>query len=183
MMIDVGANYGYFSCLWASQNPKNRVLAFEASPFNVQPLRNNVDKNGLNDRIQIIPIAIGKEKGELKFSLGNENQQTGWGGFTMDNDPASVDVQVDTLDSYAFKNNISKIEVLKIDTEGADTWVLYGAKTLLEEKKINHIFFEHNIDRMKLLNIGEMEAEKFLKDVGYTVEKHSDTDYYAHTKN
>src|SRR5213592_1215939 len=32
LLIDVGANYGYFSCLWASQNSKNKVIAFEASP-------------------------------------------------------------------------------------------------------------------------------------------------------
>ena len=59
VLVDVGANYGYFSCLWASQNKKNKVYAFEASPLNVEPLRNNVSKNTLEDQIKDIPIAMG----------------------------------------------------------------------------------------------------------------------------
>ena len=64
ILVDVGANYGYFSCLWASQNSDNRVFAFEASPSNVGPLQNNVEKNVLGDRIVVIPRALGKEKGK-----------------------------------------------------------------------------------------------------------------------
>src|SRR5690606_38911004 len=128
LLIDVGANYGYFSCLWASQNSLNKVLAFEASPVNVQPLRNNVIKNKLSGAITVIPNAIGKEKGRLRFDLNNEDRQTGWGGLTIDNKPNAIEVEVDTLDDYAQKSSIEKVEVLKIDTEGADTWVLYGAE-------------------------------------------------------
>lgn len=183
LLIDVGANYGYFSCLWASQNPKNKVLAFEASPVNVQPLNNNVIKNMLSEAISIIPIAVGKEKGKLKFDLGNESQQTGWGGFSINNNSSLMEVEVDTLDNYTSKNNIDKVDVLKIDTEGADTWVLYGAERLLKEKKIAHIFFEHNFTRMKLLNITESEAKVFLEKFDYVVEQYSTTDFYAYPKN
>jgi hypothetical protein len=34
-MIDIGANLGYFSCLWAAGNAKNKCFAFEASPRNI----------------------------------------------------------------------------------------------------------------------------------------------------
>src|SRR5687768_3620794 len=37
LLVDVGANYGYFSCLWVSQRPDNKAIAFEASPENIQP--------------------------------------------------------------------------------------------------------------------------------------------------
>ena len=63
IFVDVGANYGYFSCLWAAKNPKNRVFAFKTSPVNVEPLKNNVSKNKLDNRIKIIPIAMGKKRG------------------------------------------------------------------------------------------------------------------------
>jgi len=182
LLVDVGANYGYFSCLWASKNSLNKVLAFEASPVNIGPLKNNVNKNGFNDKITVVPIAAGKEKGNLKFTLGGNDEQTGWGGFVMDNDENSIDVEVDTLDSYCEKNNIEKIKVLKIDTEGADTWVLFGAEKLLREKKVEHIFFEHNAVRMRLLNIGENEAIDFLERLDYKVEQQSSTDFYAYPK-
>ncbi len=180
LLIDVGANYGYFSCLWASQNPKNKSIAFEASPVNIQPLTNNVNKNELSKVITIIPTALGKEKGTLKFDLGNESKQTSWGGLSLTNNQSSIEVEVDTLDNYTDKNNISKIDVLKIDTEGADTWVLYGAEKLLKEKRIDHIFFEHNFTRMKLLNIKEEEAVNFLEKLDYTVKQQSANDFYAY---
>jgi FkbM family methyltransferase len=182
VLIDVGANYGYYSCLWASQNSNNKVFAFEASPLNVEPLQNNINKNNLSKAITVIPVAVGKEKGKLSFNLKNEDNQTGWGGLSIDNDLKLVEVEVCTLDEYADQNNIDKIDVLKIDTEGADTWVLYGAKELLKNKRISHIFFEHNTERMKLLNISPNEAKDFLKSIDYVVEQQSPADFYAYPK-
>lgn len=180
VLVDVGANYGYFSCLWASQNPDNKVYAFEASPLNLEPLRNNIHRNQLDEQVDVLPMALGKEKGVLKFDLANTEKQTSWGGFTVDDSSNAIEVQADTLDNFAQNVNISNIDVLKIDTEGADTWVLYGAKKLLEQKKIKHIFFEHNTTRMKLLDIGTDEARRFLEQLGYTVEEQSSTDFYAY---
>jgi hypothetical protein len=118
----------------------------------------------------------------LKFNLGNENQQTGWGGLTIKDEADSVTVEVDTLDNYFGGSAIQQIDVLKIDTEGADTWVLYGAKKLLGEKRINHVFFEHNESRMAALNIGENEAVFFLEGLDYIVEKYSAGDFYAYPR-
>jgi FkbM family methyltransferase len=180
LLIDVGANYGYYTCLWASQGAKNKVIAFEASPDNIRPLYDNVQKNDLNNKVTIMPLAAGKEKGYLQFSLGGNSLQTSWGGFTIMEDGASVKVPVETLDDYAEKNEITNIKVLKIDTEGGDTWVLYGAEKLLRQKRIEHIFFEHNEHRMGLLNIKKDEAVTFFKKMGYTVQKRSATDFYAY---
>ncbi len=182
VLLDVGANYGYYSCIWASENRKNKVHAFEASPKNVGPLMNNVNKNNLGDQVKINPLAMGKEKGKLRFNLALKENQSGWGGITIDKNTESVEVDVDTLDHYATDNGIEAIEVLKIDTEGADTWVLYGAKKLLQEKRIKHIYFEFNLPRMKLLNITPEDAPKFLESVDYEIKRTSQTDFYAYPK-
>lgn len=125
-------------------------------------------------------MAIGREKGFLKFDLAKENEQTGWGGFSLEDKKGAIDVQVETLDNYALQNNISVIKVLKIDTEGADTWVLYGAENLLKQKKIHHIFFEENSYRRQLLKISATEAQKYLEKLNYIVKKTSESDYYAY---
>lgn len=182
VLVDVGANYGYFTCLWASQNPDNKVFAFEASPLNIEPLHKNVAKNALSRQVEIMPIALGKQKGKLRFALGNEEQQTGWGGFTIDQTSNTVEVEVDTLDNFAAARGLEKINVLKIDTEGADTWVLYGAEKLLREKSIKNIFFECNPSRMKLLNILQGDAKSFLEALDYVVVRQSRADFYAYPK-
>lgn len=182
LFVDVGANYGYYSCLWAGAKQDNSVVAFEASPMNFKAIENNISKNGFTNVITLVSKAIGKEKGVMRFDIHNENNQTGWGGLSLDEHFNSVEVEVDTLDGYAEQNGIDQIKALKIDTEGADTWVLYGAVNLLKNKKIDHIFFEHNEPRMKLLNIEEAEAKDFLIEMGYDVERISPSDFYAYLK-
>ncbi|NEN24233.1 FkbM family methyltransferase [Cryomorpha ignava] len=180
VLFDVGANYGYYSCIWASANSENKVHAFEASPKNVDPLTNNISKNDLSPQVVINQLAMGKEKGKLRFNLALEKNQSGWGGLTIDENTESVEVDVNTLDNYTADNGIERIDVLKIDTEGADTWVLYGAERLLKEKRIKHIHFEVNLPRMKLLKISPDDAPKFLESVDYKVKKISESDFYAY---
>lgn len=79
LLVDVGANMGYFSLLWAGANPANQVVAFEASPRNIGILRNNISKNCLSDRIAIVPKAAGMCTGTMAFDVGPPDQ-TGWGG-------------------------------------------------------------------------------------------------------
>lgn len=180
LLVDVGANYGYFSCIWAAQNTQNRVHAFEASSLNMLPLKNNIEKNKLTEQIILLLCALGKEMGEMGFCHEREKQQTGWGGFTLDKTREAELLEVKTLDDYASENDIDFIDLLKIDTEGADTWVLLGAEQLIKEKRIKHIFFEHNIPRMSLLKIDPEAAGNFLKENDYEVQTISDTEYYAY---
>src|SRR5437867_4246352 len=52
LFVDVGANAGYFSCLWASIREDNFALAFEPSPRNQEMLSENIRKVGLANRIK-----------------------------------------------------------------------------------------------------------------------------------
>lgn len=181
LLLDVGANYGYFSLLW-SQFKDNNVIAFEASPKNFPYLLDNVSLNNLNTRIEAYELALSDRKGILTFDMGPEDQ-TGWGGLnhlsseTQNN--STIDVSSITLDDFAIENNILQISVLKIDTEGADTLVLSGAKNLIKNKKIKHIFWEHNLHRMQQLGLTENTMINFLTDCGYKINMFNDNEYYA----
>ena len=77
--MDVGANAGYFSLIWASLNLINKVLTFEASTRNVTLLKDNIEMNTLQDQIKLFPKVLGKESGILPFDL-RPVEQTGCGG-------------------------------------------------------------------------------------------------------
>ncbi len=180
LLVDVGANYGYFSLLWTSLNPRNRAVAFEASPRNARAIAQNIARNGCQDCIELHTTAVGKQPGRLRFSLGPEDQ-TGWGGFAANGDDG-VEVEVVRLDEV-FSDSVT-IDVLKIDVEGADTWVLLGAERLLQRQQIQHIYFEANQERMRELGIGETEAADFLERLGCRVaalsgRANSRAEYYA----
>jgi len=164
LMVDVGANLGYFSLLWAAARPDNRVMAFEASPRNVPLLRRNVERNGFGSRVEIAAVAVGKAPGKLGFSLGPQ-EQTGWGGVTMDPSDTNVTVDVVRLDDIV--NSLPEIALLKIDIEGADTWALLGCERLLRARRVKEIWFEANKPRMRSLGIEPDAAIEFLSSVNY----------------
>lgn len=167
LMVDVGANYGYFTMLWAGSQKQNRVIAFEASPGNQEALGRNVTLNDFDARVEVRPVALGREAGSLSFAPSTQGQ-TGWGGFAPAPTASTVEVPVVTLDE-SLPPGI-EVDVLKIDVEGADTWVLFGAERLLRRRQINHVYFEHNKKCMGVLGIGENEALEFLESVGYRAE-------------
>lgn len=178
LMIDVGANYGYYSCLWAANRPNNKVIAFEASPRNSSALKLNLIKNELITQVEVYEIAVGKERGHLFFDMGPE-EESGWGGLLVDEQSDAIQVPVISLDEMFLKTDYLDIDVLKIDTEGADTWVLQGAEQLLRSHRIHHIFFEENTVRMAKLGIAPGEAQKMLKDSGYRLISLGKGEWYA----
>jgi len=111
----------------------------------------------------VIPKAAGKEAGTITFDAGPADQ-TGWGGISLAASPTTFDVPLVRLDEELPD---SQIDVLKVDVEGADTWVLFGCEKLLRNKRIGTIFFEENRSRMERFGIKQGEAQSFLRDLGY----------------
>ena len=64
--------------------------------------------------------------------------------------------------------------MMKIDTEGADTWVLHGCAGLLRKKQVHTIFYEQFKDRSKRLGIDDNDAERLLESYGFRVRPMSD---------
>lgn len=162
-LVDVGANMGYFSLLWASLSPKNKVIAFEASPRVAQKARTNIERNHYQDRITLHEIAVGHEADEIQFRANSE-LQTGWGTIVSDNSDKTITVPMKRLDQMIEGNTV---DVLKIDIEGADTWAILGAENLLQKKAIKMIFFEENFQCMQALGISPNQAPEFLNSLGY----------------
>lgn len=160
--VDVGANIGYFSLLWAAQSPNNKVVAIEASPRVLPLLEENVRRNQLSEQITIVQAAAGKQEGKVEFDLGPE-AETGWGGMVKDKTAETVRVDQIRLDNIIE----GQVEFLKVDVEGADSWVIQGAEKLLRTKQIRHICFEHNEARAAKLGISKEAPVSYLKNLDY----------------
>ena len=172
LLIDVGANAGYFSFIWASQNPKNKVIAFEPNPDTNKIIKDNIIKNNLSDRITLHSKGLSNKEESVEFDLGS-TEITGWGGITLKKNNNSIKIITDRLDNLI--NQDTTIDVMKVDVEGADTWAIMGAERLLLKKKIKTIFFEQNKTRLKLLGIGESELIEYLDSLEYDSYPLSDT--------
>jgi FkbM family methyltransferase len=166
LLVDVGANFGYYSCLWAAAHPQNRVIAYEPSPVNNSAALANFRQNELSQHIDLRSAALGYQPGVMRFRRGPA-EQTGQGGFAAAQETSDYEVQVTTLDSLLDEQPSLAIAAVKIDAEGADTWVLEGARRLLLARRVRHLFFEQLPERMRPLGIVEGRAFEFLEACGY----------------
>ena len=174
ILIDAGANLGYFSLLWAAANAANRVWAFEASPRVYPKLARNIQLNRLNSQIQSFQIALSDRNGISAFECG-PHEQTGWGRLVVGSVADAANVEMARMDTLFA--TIPRIEVLKIDTEGADTLVLAGAEGLLREKRIGAVYFEQARDQMAAMGVNPGDAVRLLEDCGYEVSRLDDPRY------
>jgi FkbM family methyltransferase len=166
ILVDVGANIGYFSCLWAATRAENLAYAFEPSPMVFRMLDANIVEAGLSSKVKAFELALGEGKSTLDFHPG-PSEQTGWGGIANARSASTIRVEAEKLDAVMPMDMV--IDVLKIDTEGADAWVLGGAEGLLRSHRIRHVFFEQNLARMDNLGIPHDAPFRTLESCGYRV--------------
>jgi FkbM family methyltransferase len=167
ILVDVGANIGYFSCLWATARPDNQVYAFEPSPLVFELLKANIEDAGLCARVEMYRLALSKERAKVQFDPGPKDQ-SGWGGISNDRSGNTLQVEAEKLDDVMPDNVV--IDLLKIDAEGADAFVLMGAERLLRTRRIRHVFFEQNLPRMQRLGISHDTPFRTLEACGYKVD-------------
>lgn len=127
LVIDAGANIGNHTLFFA-KILKCRVLAFEAFPATAKLLAENVNANGLADRVQVHQVALGERSGTAKVVAYDESNV---GGTTLRSDRRGS-IPIIPLDKLDIDGTV---RLLKIDVEGMDLAVLKGAKNLLEKHR------------------------------------------------
>ena len=62
--------------------------------------------------------------------------------FKKIQDYEEIEVQTQQIDNFCKLNNIERIDLLKLDTDGTEYEILLGAEKLLSEGKIGLIYTE-----------------------------------------
>ena len=144
-VIDVGANVGYFTMLAAQMvGDEGAVHAFEPNPRVVSLLHKSVALNGFRRRVRVTDKAVSVQTGSLSFfsptDPGNTYEAT---VVKRDDIPlCSLEVASVSLDDYAVSNAVERVRLLKIDVEGAEVEVLYGAQQLLRKSRPEAVICE-----------------------------------------
>jgi FkbM family methyltransferase len=128
--VDVGANVGYFSLLAATRvGPSGRVIAFEPRPDNVALLRRAVEENGFG-QVEIHACAVAASEQEISFCASGSVQSSGRlmqaGEAGRELVPTVRAVALDTVLADA-----PRVDVIKMDIEGAEPLALDGMRAVL----------------------------------------------------
>lgn len=145
LFVDIGANVGCYSILASFSFSK--VIAVEPGKNQKQLLLNNLAKNSINN-VFIIENAVGSFNGEGK--LYESKMSVNNSLINVDDDFQEVNVM--TLD--ALLNDISSIDLLKIDVEGAELEVIKSGINSLEkiEEIIIEVREEFEVELLKIMN-------------------------------
>jgi FkbM family methyltransferase len=132
--VDVGAQIGYFSIVAAAlAGERGKVHSFEPDPDNFSRLAANA---GAYPCVSVHNSAVGDRTGETDFYRSPIKTESGWGAlFNEDRGRERVSVQVCTLDSWASSEGIQRIDMLKMDVEGAEYRVLEGAQSVIAKTR------------------------------------------------
>ena len=166
ILIDIGAHKGESIKLFSKNFIIKKIISFEASPINFEFLKKKIDENkqGYNNtEIVLENIALGAENKIIEFNQFNESSSS----TIKDIDKESkyykrkfrlinflnnketfqkIKIKVSKLKDYIEKNNIKKIDFMKIDTEGYEFEILLGLENKI--KLVDIIMFEHHYDNM-----------------------------------
>ena len=164
--IDVGANRGYLSVAMSRQF--EHVFAFEPDESNRQKLLETLEVNQVKN-VQIFNSALSNVNGsgELRYS-------TSHGHHTLEADHLTKSigkqpVVTQRLDDFAELNQITSIDLLKIDVEGHELSVLRGAEKLLREMRIKSVIFEHSLALTEVQSRSPFEVFDLLISFGFEI--------------
>jgi len=119
-----------------------KVFAFDPTPKSVVWVKENVT----TQNFVFSPIGVAKEKGSRKFYLPTNNSHVS--GSIHDiktiNNSNSIDLKFDSLSNIMKDNNHSKLDLLKMDIEGAEYEVIdHIQKNNIDIKQILVEFHPH----------------------------------------
>ena len=163
-LLDVGANAGQMTSLMAvCSGPGGKVLAFEPHPDNYELLRRNVDawsEQLRNAPIQLSSCALGSCTGEAALNEpAGFSENSGLATLAGSSDGGrSHKVQVRRLDEILEAG--TRIAVMKLDVEGFELQVLYGAERLLNSGRVRNVVFEDHDGYRS-------QVSEFLENMGF----------------
>jgi FkbM family methyltransferase len=132
VVVDVGANIGYFTSLMARRvGMHGRVLAIEPDPGNLALLRANVARNR-HHNVEVCPCAVGAIAGtatlyQSRWNKGNHRLAPD----TREGHRRTITVPIETLDRLVAQHGVSRIDVVKMDVEGYEPGVFAGMQSTL----------------------------------------------------
>jgi FkbM family methyltransferase len=178
-VFDIGCNIGYVLRFMVGNCGAGKAFAFEPVPFNRELLEQNIRIGGMQDRVTLLPYAIGDTDGRIEFTLDDytgatgaidtvKNPDEGWQGlwgvkFTK------IEVPVFRIDTLMERGEVSPPRLMKVDIEGAEEFFVKGAEQTLRAYKPRLVMELHTLEQAR-------NTMRALEALGYVLFGHARLD-------
>jgi len=172
IFFDVGANAGLFAISAAKKIGGKGVFAFEPCSSTCELLKRNLLLNRLAD-VNVVQKALGDSVGEGVLQV-NARGKDGLNTLGQATHPSSKvvgqeDVRITTLDVFVRDLNIPRVDVMKVDIEGAELMMFRGAGDLLQRPDAPTILYEGFGFLTRGFGYHPVEILWFLESCGYSL--------------
>lgn len=159
-VLDAGANIGVYATLAARLvGPTGTVAAFEPHPGNCRVLRANAGRNGLT-WLKVFEAALDEKPGEAELFI----HERAINHSLVRRTGRSVRVRVTTIDAAVAELGLTRLDLLKIDTEGNVAGILRGARETLRRLRPRIAFEYEDCDSAQ-------GVEALLAEAGYSLKR------------
>jgi FkbM family methyltransferase len=123
IVVDVGANIGLASRYFLHHRPRAKILAVEAMPDTFEVTQKNLGIPGIAGQCRVINAAIWSNDGEVSIRLPS----TGAYSRAAVGAEGDIVVQASRLDTILKKEDVRRVDLLKVDIEGAEVEMFRSA--------------------------------------------------------
>jgi len=159
VVIDIGANLGYFSKTFSRLSPNGKVICIEPLPQYYSILKHFLSSK---KNIEIHNVALGKDAGEVTMILPKSNGmiRTGLPYISKSDEKSEHPTQqVQIVNPNSLLKNLSKIDYIKCDIEGFEWIVFQELKEVLKQYQ--------PIVQIEISTENRREMIPFFTDLGY----------------
>ncbi|MBU1933657.1 FkbM family methyltransferase [Patescibacteria group bacterium] len=180
--VDIGACIGAISVpMWHKTGNNGKVYSIEADPNNILNIKRNLLINNLSDSL-VFNYAICNTNKPIQLNIIKDSN--GWQSICerkIEKYPSikkpknlkinNILVPGETLDAFCINNGIKKINLLKVDVEGAEMDVFLGAIGLFSNLAIDFVIFEISSMMLEWSEKNELEIFEYFKKINYKLFK------------
>jgi FkbM family methyltransferase len=163
--VDVGASFGIYTVAASRMvGDTGRVLAFEPSVQSFPVLQKNIDMNNLRNVIAF-RVALSDKGGGARLYHAPDPS-----GNSLGRDPSfdggGEEVMTESLDYVLQRASVDRVDVIKMDVQGAEELVLRGASRVVNSMR-PLIIFEVYPNGAAYLGLSPNGAREMLESLGY----------------
>ncbi|MBB6681139.1 FkbM family methyltransferase [Aequorivita sp. 609] len=148
IVLDVGANFGYLSLVWANSiSLQGKVIAFEPNLKVYNSFDNSIKINKLEERILLNNLAVGSKNRNVELFSDSTSSNI---LQSQSKNRRSTTIEMVSLDSFCNRIGLNQCDLVKIDVDGIELDILKGADKLIEI--CNPIFIVETNDDNKLID-------------------------------
>jgi len=163
-VFDIGSNFGWYTIIMAHLvGSQGKVYAFDMAPSLIHILYRNIELNGLSNVI-VTRAALGNKDSNVEFY---DDQLSGTANLSdqLVQNKQQGSVPMIRFDDFIQDNQISEIDFIKCDIDGAESLFLEGAQQSLI--RTSHIIMEINDEAQQVFHSSGEELINKLRSYGY----------------